>query len=127
MNKNRVRSIRPGNIGSGPVVYWMSRDQRVNDNWALLFAQELALEKKLPLTVVFCLVPEFLSAAIRHYGFMLKGLQEVETELAKKNIGFSLLTGAPEKEIPHFIKKNKINPPITDFDPLRIKRGWNRQ
>ena len=104
----------------------MSRDQRVNDNWALLFAQELALEKKLPLTVVFCLVPEFLSATIRHYGFMIKGLQEVETELAKKNIGFSLLSGSPENEIPLFIKKSKTSALVADFDPLRIKRGWKQ-
>jgi deoxyribodipyrimidine photo-lyase len=126
MNKNRVRSIRTGKIGSGPVVYWMSRDQRVHDNWALLFAQKLAIEKKQPLTVVFSLVTEFLSAAIRHYGFMIKGLQEVETELAKKNIGFSLLTGSPENEISRFIKKNKISSLITDFDPLKIKRGWKQ-
>ncbi len=77
MNKKRVRNIRSGNCGPGPVIYWMSRDQRINDNWALLFAQELALENKKPLVVVFSLVPEFLSATIRHYGFMLKGLQEV--------------------------------------------------
>jgi deoxyribodipyrimidine photo-lyase len=126
MNKNRFRNIRSGKNGPGPVVYWMSRDQRVADNWALLFAQEFALVKNLPLTVVFCLVPEFLSAPIRHYGFMLKGLQEVETELAKKNIGFSLLTGAPENEIPRFIKKNKINTLVADFDPLKIKRGWKQ-
>jgi deoxyribodipyrimidine photo-lyase len=57
----------------------MSRDQRVADNWALLFAQELGLKRKVPLAVVFCLVPGFLEATIRHYGFRLKGLREVET------------------------------------------------
>ena len=126
MNSLRVKSIKTGNEAAGPVVYWMSRDQRVNDNWALLFAQELALEKKLPLTVVFCLVPEFLSAAIRHFGFMIKGLQEVEAELARKNIGFSLLTGSPENEIPRFIKKNKTSALVADFDPLKIKRRWKQ-
>jgi deoxyribodipyrimidine photo-lyase len=102
----------------------MSRDHRVNDNWALLFAQELALEQKLPLSVVFCLVPEFLSATIRHYGFMIKGLQEIETELTKKNIDFTLLTGSPENEIPRFIKKSKTSALVADFDPLKIKRCW---
>ena len=126
MNSLRVKSIKTGNEAAGPIVYWMSRDQRVNDNWALMFAQELALERKLALTVVFCLVPDFLFATIRHYGFMIKGLQEVETELAKKNIGFSLLSGSPENEIPRFIKKNKISALIADFDPLRIKRGWKQ-
>ena len=28
------------------VLYWMSRDQRVEDNWALLYAQKIALEEK---------------------------------------------------------------------------------
>jgi len=71
-------------------------------------------------------VPEFLSATIRHYGFMIKGLQEVATELAKKNIGFSLLSGSPGNEIPLFIKKNKPSALVADFDPLRIKRDWKQ-
>ena len=73
----RVRQIRGGNETAGPVVYWMSRDQRLADNWALLYAQQLALEYKSPLAIVFCLVPEFLGATIRQYEFMLKGLEEV--------------------------------------------------
>lgn len=64
----------------GGVVYWMSRDARVQDNWALLFAQRLALKLELPLTVVFCLVPKFLNATIRHYKFLMGGLEEVEQE-----------------------------------------------
>ncbi len=36
-------------VAGGPVCYWMSRDQRVNDNWALLFAQETALNARAPL------------------------------------------------------------------------------
>ena len=44
----------------------------------MLFAQRLALKQEVPLHVCFCLVPKFLDATIRQYGFMLKGLQEVE-------------------------------------------------
>ena len=29
------------------VAYWMSRDQRVQDNWALIYAQKLAKENRL--------------------------------------------------------------------------------
>lgn len=47
------------------------------DNWAFLYAQRLALKQELPLHVCFCLVPKFLEATIRHYRFMLRGLQEV--------------------------------------------------
>ena len=59
----------------------MSRDQRVHDNWALLFAHQLSLENKKPLAVIFNLVPDFLEATIRQYGFMLQGLKEVEEAL----------------------------------------------
>ena len=62
MNKKRVRVLREEAAGEGPITYWMSRDQRVEDNWALLHAQQLALSRKAPLFVVFCLVPAFLNA-----------------------------------------------------------------
>ncbi|CAE6944466.1 phr [Symbiodinium natans] len=51
-----------------------SRDQRAHDNWALIKAQDLALEKKASLHVCFCLVPKFLDATLRHFDFMLQGL-----------------------------------------------------
>lgn len=44
----------------------------------MIYAQKLAKKGKVPLCVCFCLVPTFLGATIRHYGFMLKGLQELE-------------------------------------------------
>ena len=49
------------------------------DNWALIYAQQLALEEKLPLHICFCLVVPQNSelATIRHFGFMLRGLEEV--------------------------------------------------
>jgi hypothetical protein len=95
VDSRRVRVLKEGDQGTGPVVYWMSRDQRVADNWAFLFAQELALEQKTPLAVLFCLVPGFLGATIRHYGFMLKGLREVETRLGELAIPFFLVSGEP--------------------------------
>ena len=48
------------------------------DNWAFLYAQKLALKLELQLHVCFCLVPKFLGATYRQFGFMLKGLKEVE-------------------------------------------------
>jgi deoxyribodipyrimidine photo-lyase len=91
-NNKQVMTLKEGEGRRGPVVLWMSRDQRIDDNWALLFTQELAIEQKTPIAVIFCLVPRFLNATIRQYGFMIKGLQEVEKNLKKKNIPFFLLT-----------------------------------
>ena len=80
INPKRVRLIKEGIANKGPIVYWMQRDQRVYDNWALLYAQELAIKNKTPLLVVFCLQSRFLNAAVRQFDFMLNGLREVEEE-----------------------------------------------
>ena len=126
INSKRVRLLQKGNETNGPIVYWMSRDQRVHDNWALLFAQELALKNNKPLAVIFNLIPNFLEATIRQYGFMLKGLREVESELYRYNIPFFFTSGKPEIEIPKFLKNINASTLISDFDPLKIKRMWKR-
>ncbi len=127
MNEKRVRIIKSVDEKKGPVVYWMSRDQRADDNWALIFAQEKAKQKGESLAVVFCLVPNFLGSTIRQYGFMLKGLQELERKLRTFNIPFYLLAGQPEEEIPLFILKNGAGLLVTDFDPLKIKKEWKKK
>jgi deoxyribodipyrimidine photo-lyase len=126
MKKERLRILKKAEEKPGPIVYWMSRDQRAYDNWALFFAQEFAIKKRAPLAVVFCLVPQFLGATIRQYGFVLEGLQETEKKLSEKNIPFFLILGSPEKEIPRFTVQHEIGALITDFDPLRLKKAWKQ-
>jgi len=124
VNRARVRPLNQVRPGTGLVVYWMSRDQRVRDNWALLYAQELALSLGQPLGVVFCLAPAFLGATLRQYGFMLKGLQEVAGDLADLNIPFFLLAGEPAQELPRFVENYRVGAVVSDFSPLRLVRGW---
>jgi deoxyribodipyrimidine photo-lyase len=124
VKQERVRMLNKTNRGQGPVLYWMSRDQRAKDNWALLFAQQVALEQRVPLGVIFCLVPNFLHATIRQYDFMLTGLEETEKKLAEKDIPFFLLTGSPAKKIPECMRTLRTGSLVTDFDPLTIKRKW---
>jgi deoxyribodipyrimidine photo-lyase len=124
VNPKRIRLIKDNLPTHGPAVYWMSRDQRSQDNWALLFAQQQALQMKTPLIVVFCLVPDFLHATVRQYSFMLKGLRDVASSLAEKNISFHILVGKPEQVLPRFLNRHKAGCLVADFDPLRIKRQW---
>jgi deoxyribodipyrimidine photo-lyase len=126
MKNQRIRILKESKEIPEPIIYWMSRDQRAYDNWALLLAQEMALKRKTALGVIFCLVPRFLGATKRQYEFMLQGLQETEKNLNKKNISFFLLVGSPEIEIQKFAANNKIGALFTDFDPLRIKKGWKK-
>ncbi len=124
MNGKRVRMLKMGATGDGPVALWMSRDQRVQDNWALLFAQEIAMNRRVPFCVIFSLVPEFLGATKRQYLFMLRGLQEVEETLTKKQVPFFLLIGHPERVIPRFVRDFGVSSLVKDFDPVRLKRQW---
>jgi deoxyribodipyrimidine photo-lyase len=127
VDDRRVRRCNQKPAKTGPVIYWMSRDQRVNDNWALLYAQEIALDHKSPLIVAFCLVPEFLGATLRHYHFMLQGLAEIENKLGKLNIGFYLLSGKPGEELPRFFHAMNAGILVGDFSPLRINRQWKEE
>ena len=102
----------------------MARDQRVEDNWAMLFSQNLAIKNKLPLHVVFCLTDSFLEATLRHFKFMLDGLEEVAEHCKKLNISFHLVRGKHEEKIPKFVEKMKIGTLICDFSPLRVHRAW---
>jgi len=124
INFKRVRKFNDLEYVSGPIVYWMSRDQRVRDNWALLYCQEKALEYKVPLVVVFCLVEHFLGAMKRQYQFMIEGLKHIESGLNRYHIYFQLLSGEPEKKIPWFLKQIRAGLLIADFDPLKIKCQW---
>ncbi|MBM4164625.1 MAG: deoxyribodipyrimidine photolyase, partial [Lentisphaerae bacterium] len=127
----RPERIRPLNrfvdTAPGPVLYWMSRDQRAADNWAILHAQAEALTRGVPLVTAFCLAPAFLGATLRQYGFMLRGLAETERALRDLAIGFVLLRGDPGREVPAFARRIGAGLVVTDFDPLRIKTGWRAE
>jgi deoxyribodipyrimidine photo-lyase len=124
VDSTRVRRLNTRADVPGPVVYWMSRDQRASDNWALLFARGLASERKAPLVVVFCLVPGFLGAGGRHYTFMMEGLAGVELSLADKGIGFQVLAGEPAAAVCGFAAQMRAGAVVCDFDPLREKGRW---
>lgn len=126
-NKSRARILNDLSTvksGSNGIVYWMFRDQRVQDNWAFLFAQKLALKNKVPLHVCFCLLPKFLDANTRHYKFLVKGLQEVDSECAQLNISFHLLYGDGGTQVPKFVRKHSMGAIVCDFCPLRIPMQW---
>ncbi|XP_027875310.1 CPD photolyase isoform X2 [Xiphophorus couchianus] len=111
--------------GSEGVLYWMQRDQRVQDNWALIRAQQLATKEGLPLHVCFCLVvPKSELSTLRHYAFLLKGLQEVATDCKRLNVQFHLLRGAPGEVLPGFVSDRGLGAVVTDFSPLREPQQW---
>jgi deoxyribodipyrimidine photo-lyase len=105
----------------------MSRDQRIADNWALLWAQQEALVRRKGLLVVFCLIANYPGATWPHYRFMLEGLLQLPEKLRALNIGFRLLEQSPEEILPEFLRQLDAHALVCDFDPLRIKQQWKKQ
>jgi deoxyribodipyrimidine photo-lyase len=126
VDRTRIRALNDIPVQEGTVVYWMQRDQRVNDNWALIYAQELAIDMKQPLVVIFCLLPQFLDATIRQYEFMIEGLNGIEEKLDSLSIPFYILEGQPEDVLPRFLEKSDAGCLITDFNPLKIVSAWKK-
>nr|AAQ18175.1 type II CPD DNA photolyase [Pityrogramma austroamericana] len=127
VNPGRVRLLKQASqevVQGGPVVYWMSRDQRSRDNWALLYAAQCAQQQGGPLCVAFNLVDSFLHAEARHFGFMLRGLRVVHHNLSSLGIPFFLLRGKAEENIPAFVERCGASILVMDFSPLRIGRVW---
>ncbi|XP_028282444.1 CPD photolyase isoform X2 [Parambassis ranga] len=127
-NNNRLNFISDTvkiKQGSEGVLYWMLRDHRVQDNWALIHAQQLAVQENLPLHVCVCMVvPKSKLSTLRHYSFMLKGLKEVAKECEHLNIQFHLLHGEAGDVLPGFVSDRGLGAVVTDFSPLREPLQW---
>ena len=105
------------------VLYVMSRDQRVADNHALLSAQKNALNLKLPLAVVFCLRPHMGNRSREQYQWMLDGLAEIESALAKHAVPFMVLIGDTNTTLTGLIYHTEPAAIYFDMNPLRGPRA----
>lgn len=119
---NRARQLNDLPLGTGPVIHWMSRDQRVFDNWGLLHAQALAAELDSHVIVAFSLKTSCGAASFRHFKFMLDGLREVERDLTELGIPFHLLTGGTASELQRFSAEIGAAAIVCDFSPFRQAR-----
>jgi deoxyribodipyrimidine photo-lyase len=124
----RARSLTSTNTikqSADCVLLWMNRDQRVQDNWAMVAGCKLAKIKKVPLKVVFGCFPTFGSMSTRQYNFMFEGLKEVEKELIDLRIPFEVVCGDPGVEVLKYAKSSNPVAVLTDFFPLRNCNDWN--
>ncbi|XP_033299257.1 deoxyribodipyrimidine photo-lyase-like [Bombus bifarius] len=126
-NKQRIKHLSELNDvkeNCKGILYWMFRDIRTQDNWALLFAQKIAVKRNVPLHICFCIMPSFLNASMRYYKFLLKGLMEIEEECKQLNLNFHLLHGEPNESILKFVKTYNMGAVIVDFYPLKLPMLW---
>jgi len=116
------------NLSNGKaVIYLMSRDQRLDYNFALLVAAQAADHHHLPLVVVFNLYPDLRSRAYQHFMFMLQGLQELEQSLNNLNIGFKVFFGDFEKNLKKINQEFAPAEVYLDFSPLNKSKKQQKQ
>ncbi len=127
INPKRIRTLNTLKASTGPIIYWMNRDMRLNDNWALLHAQNLSIEQNQPLIIIYNLVTDFLGGESRQLNFKIEALKQLEQDSRKKNIPFIFLSSKQSDSsslLQNFLKKYKPGTLITDFCPLKICDTW---
>jgi len=112
---------RPGKY----VLYWMQQSQRTHCNHALEYAVRAADELKLPVLVGFGLDSAYPEANLRHFRFMLEGLEQTAGELASRGIGFVLRMGAPAETALALEADAALL--VCDRGYLRHQREWRRK
>jgi len=85
-----VRSDGAPEAGGSCVVYWMQRVQRGVDNPALDVAIAAANELRRRVAVFFGLHPRYPNANLRHYTFMVEGLEETKRKIEQRGAAFVL-------------------------------------
>ena len=109
------------------VFYWMTRDHRLQDNYALLLAHDIALQRQVPLYIVFNIFPNYCQTTYRQYDFMLTGLEELEEKCKRQNLPMHVTIGAdPAHNIQALLTRLNCQPCaiVTDFNPLRGPQSW---
>jgi len=118
---------------SNGVAYYMHRDQRVQDNWAFIYSQDLALKYNLPLYVLAGFNvkhPDSPEATRRALDFTIGGLQEVARECSQLGIEFHLLHDhhvPMYNRILKFMEEKSIKCIVADFSPLRPHRNQMKE
>jgi deoxyribodipyrimidine photo-lyase len=104
------------------VLYWMQASQRAHYNHALEYAIERANGLHQPLYVFFGLAESYPDANLRHFHFMLEGLQETSNRLSSRSVPFIMKAASPERGVLELAEAASLV--ITDRGYLRIQRDW---
>jgi deoxyribodipyrimidine photo-lyase len=115
----------------GPIVYWMNREMRLDDNWALIYAQTFANEIKQPCVVIFNLADAFDSENNidddRMFTRMKLGLKLVAQQAKTRGLPFYVLHGPTVVSISRFLQDINAGMLVTDFSPLKDMRALRSQ
>ena len=96
VHPKRIQRLNNHELGKGEYfLYWMQQSQRADYNHALEYTVQQANSRRQAVLVGFGLTDEYPEANLRHYTFMLEGLQETQSSLAKRGIKMVVQLGFP--------------------------------
>ena len=106
------------------VLYWMQQSQRAVYNHALEHAIGEGNRLDLPVVVVFGITDHFPGANLRHYTFMLEGLQDTSVTLAARGIQLVVRHQSPHAAALELAGNAALL--VADRGYLRIQKKWRR-
>ena len=126
IREERVRDLNEEDVRDGDYVqYWMQSSQRAEQNHALEYAVKRANDLGQRLLVVFGLTDDYPEANLRHYAFMLEGLEDAQEALARRGIKMVVRRGSPDEVAIDAAKDASLV--VTDRGYLRPQRRWRER
>ena len=107
------------------VVYWMQSSQRVHDNHALAYAIDWGNRLQIPVVVYFGLYDDFPGGNLRHFAFMLEGLQSAAQKLRDQGMEMVVKTTYPPEGALHMARKAALL--VMDRGYLRVEKTWRQE
>ena len=126
ISDKRIKLLNESDSRKGDyTLYWMQQSQRTELNHALEFAIQRANKNNNPLLVVFALTDNYPEANVRHYRFMLEGLQQVSAALGRRKIKFVLRIGSPPAVVTDLAED--ASEVVCDRGYLRHQVEWRKE
>jgi len=126
VQKSRIQLLNDAEIAKGKyVLYWMQQSQRADYNHALEYAVQQANRLRQGVLIAFGLMDDYPEANLRHYTFMLEGLKETQSTLARRRIKLVIQKGAPAKVALKLGRHASVI--VCDCGYLRHQKAWRDQ
>ncbi len=123
IDETRIRNLNERDVCNGSyVLYWMQASQRAALNHALEYAATEANRLDLPLLVGFGIMDDYPEANLRHYTFMVEGLQDTDLALKARNSKLVVRHGHPVEVALTLGKSASLI--VTDRGYLRHQKQW---
>lgn len=116
-NIERRRILKKYENNNKYIVYWMYRDQRINENWSLIYAINKSIELNKKLIVIFIFNLEIEE---RFYKFIVNNLKGLSNKCKSLNINFHVLAG----NVFGILKKYDIHTLIVEQFPIILHKNY---